>query len=84
MNGAGKIVYEFEHAETIEALQAKTAVRTGRGWLASGNPRQIAVQMADATIAIRYCQTFCRQSEESISREPWIREQAGAQRNTER
>jgi hypothetical protein len=69
---ARKIVYEFEHAESLDELQPKIDARVRNGWKISGAPREVPVQTAEFNFSLRYCQTFYRYSEESITREPWI------------
>lgn len=72
MEAPRKIVYEFEHADSLERLRAKTVNRTRNGWMTSGDPRELAIQISEFSFGIRYCQTFYRYSDESISKEPWI------------
>jgi hypothetical protein len=69
---ARKIVYEFEHADSLAELQPKIELRQRDGWKVAGAPREVAMQTAEFRFSIRYSQTFFRYSEESITREPWI------------
>ena len=72
MEARRKIVYEFEHADSLARLEPKITQRTLDGWKAAGQPREMAVQTDEARFGFQYVQTFYRYSDESISREPWI------------
>ena len=68
-----KVSYEFEHAMSLEELAEKAGKREADGWLPSTQPREIAVQVAPHTLAIRFSQSFYRPegAPASILLAPW-------------
>lgn len=68
------IVYDFEHAETLEELRVKAALRLADGWLASAEPRMIEVRMTPGGTQRRYSQAFyrhVRENDPALTRTPW-------------
>jgi hypothetical protein len=53
-----RLLFEFEHAASLEALQALAAKRLRDGWQSSGEPRQIEVKAGFFRRETRYAQTF--------------------------
>jgi hypothetical protein len=68
-----KILYEFEHATSLQELAAKAEKRRADGWVPSTHPREAALQIAPHTLVIRYSQSFYRaEGKGATLTAPWV------------
>jgi hypothetical protein len=68
-----KILYEFEHAPSLEELALKAERRRADGWIPSTQPREVAIQVAPHTLAIRFSQSFFRgEGQDATLTTPWV------------